>query len=135
MIRLKRPGFTLLELLVIISIISVLVSLAFLQAQKAQITARNTRAQSDLVALGKAVEQFKTDNGEQIYQAIGTTAQSGDQLTGTTDFRSFKDLFANQYHLEISSTPAGNYTYSYITSPLPRDAMHSPQETSLYPFY
>jgi prepilin-type N-terminal cleavage/methylation domain-containing protein len=58
----KCSGFTLLELLIVIAIISILASLAAVSYSSAQRRARDSQRQSDLKAIQNALEQYYADN-------------------------------------------------------------------------
>lgn len=58
-----RDGFTLLELLVVISIISILVAIITINFQDARESARDKIRQSDLKQLQLAIELYKSQNG------------------------------------------------------------------------
>lgn len=61
----KRPscGFTLLELLVVVAIISVLAALLLPVLRAARIKAKVVRAHADLRSIGTAIESYRLDQG------------------------------------------------------------------------
>lgn len=71
-----RSGFTLVELLVVISIISVLMAVLFASFSSARESARDSARQSDLKELQLAIELYKSQNGEYPAQGCGTPGSS-----------------------------------------------------------
>lgn len=67
----NKGGFTLVELLVVISIISMLSSTVLVTVTSARIKARDTRRVQDLAELKKAIDLYYDDNG--IYPLKNTT--------------------------------------------------------------
>jgi general secretion pathway protein G len=65
-------GFTLLELLVVISIIGILVSIGTVAFTTAQKTSRDSRRRADIRSMQDAFEQYIADNG--TYEACSTMA-------------------------------------------------------------
>jgi prepilin-type N-terminal cleavage/methylation domain-containing protein len=57
-----RKGFTLLELLIVISIIGILVAVATASYSSSQSKARNSRRMSDMKSVQNAAEQYFADN-------------------------------------------------------------------------
>lgn len=60
--KLKNKGFTLFELLVVVSIIGILLALGTVAYSNAQKSARDSRAMSDIKAMSQAFEQYYAAN-------------------------------------------------------------------------
>ncbi len=99
-----KKGFTLLELLVVIGIISVLVTMAVSSYSTAQKKARDTRRQSDLKTAQQAMEQCYSVNNFQ-YPII--TNNSG-VLSMTCPLPNDNITFS-------ISDPLNNISYQYST--------------------
>ena len=61
-VRIKQAGFTLLELLVVISLIGLLVGVGTVSYTSAQKKSRDSRRKSDLKAVQSAFEQYYSDS-------------------------------------------------------------------------
>ena len=77
--KIKKLGFTLLELLVVIGIIAVLVSLGASSYSTAQKKARDSKRKGDLRAIQSCMEQYYSDSNY-VYQVIVVV---GNGLTST----------------------------------------------------
>src|SRR5437016_10702440 len=62
--RLPSPGFTLLELMIVISILIILVSVALPQYQKTTMHASETMLRYDLDTMRKLIDQYSADKGK-----------------------------------------------------------------------
>lgn len=71
----KDKGFTLLELLVVISIVAVLVSLMTVAFSTVQARSRDTRRKEEIKAMQDALEQYYTNNSF-VYPANVTVCQT-----------------------------------------------------------
>jgi prepilin-type N-terminal cleavage/methylation domain-containing protein len=96
-------GFTLVELLVVISIIGVLATLVLLQLGTARSKARDAKRISDVNQIRSAVEQYFEDNGGEYPVAI-TAAELSDYMTQIP----VDPLTGNAY--EYSWTPVADPT-------------------------
>jgi prepilin-type N-terminal cleavage/methylation domain-containing protein len=68
----RQAGFSLLELLVVISIIGILVAISTVAFNVAQRSSRDGRRRADIKAMQSAFEQYRADNT--AYAACGTMA-------------------------------------------------------------
>ena len=64
----KRAGFTLIELLIVVAIIAILAAIAVPNFLEAQTRAKVSRVKSDMRSIGVAIESYRTDYNEYIYQ-------------------------------------------------------------------
>lgn len=76
---LNKWGFTLIELMIAISIIAVISAVGFTTFSQSQMRARDSRRKSDLRAISVALELFRQKNGR--YPCAGVTTQNEQSLT------------------------------------------------------
>ena len=76
----KRPGWTLVELLIVIVIIAILMSFLLVTVQMAMESANLSKCQSNLRQIGKAIAQFSNQNSG--YLPTNGGPQPGDISTG-----------------------------------------------------
>lgn len=103
-----RRAFTIVELLIVITLLLVLVGLVLSAAGYIQAKGKRARAEAEIAALSIALENYKADNG--IYPI--------DSTSGTTDALDARVMFdptAAQYtaaslflYKELSGDPIGN---------------------------
>src|SRR5438874_10249134 len=74
--NLQSLGFTLLELMIVISILIILVSVALPQYQKTTMHARETILRHDLVTMRKLIDQYSADKGK-LPQSLDDLVSTG----------------------------------------------------------
>ncbi len=108
----RKKGFTLLELLVVISIIAVLLAISASAFISSRVTARDAKRKTDIEQIRGALELFKADKGSYPNSANGGQ-DSGDAATAL--------LVLTQspvYMAKLPPDPGGlnNYYYQYISA-------------------
>jgi general secretion pathway protein G len=73
---LLSAGFTLIELMVVVSIIGVLMASGILAFSNAQQNARDARRRADIDAISKALEQYNVNTGVGLYPATASSITS-----------------------------------------------------------
>ena len=100
-----KKGYSLIELLVVISIIGILTALALVALQGAKTSGRDARRRGDLEQIRSALEIYKSD-----CQQYPATLTFGSSLTANCpDLRTYMSTVPND-----SQTPS--YTYYYNRS-------------------
>lgn len=102
--KVKSGGFTLVELLISITIIAILTIIALASYSYFQKSARDAKRQSDLKFIQSALEQFRADQGS--YPAAITVGRSMTSLDGK-----------RIYMITIPDDPKANPHYAYAGSP------------------
>src|ERR1043166_3361044 len=96
-----RRSFTLVELIVVLTIIFVLTGLVFTAAGYIQKKGARSRTESEMAALGSAVENYKSDNGNYPRDPGNGNCNNP---TSTTD-----NLVANDTGLKVGDPTGDNY--------------------------
>lgn len=114
--RLTRSGFSLIELLLVLVILSVLAALIMPRFTNRSEKARITAASTDIQNIGTALKMFEVDNGRFPTSAEGITAllQQPPGVTGWSgpylERKEFNDPWGNAY---IYRSPGQNNIDSY----------------------
>lgn len=90
----SQQGFSLIELLVVATIIIVLMTIGLVSYRSASRNSRNAKRQSDLESVRQALVLYKNDNSEYPDPAAadGTNAAFEEMLTTIVDYISFSSL-------------------------------------------
>ncbi|MFC1710224.1 type II secretion system protein [Patescibacteria group bacterium] len=99
---LKYSGFTMIELLVAISIIGIVLALSFFGIQNSRAVSRDARRKSDLESIRSSLELYYADCKE-----YPTSVASGDPITGDATCGS------NEYMDTVPDDPITDNVYYY----------------------
>ena len=110
-----RTGFSLLELLISISILSILAAVALPTLRTRLASARDARRLQDIKSIQQAIDQYFLDN--RSYPAIGTSGPGGWDVSSDGDFIPL--LVRGGYLPAVAQDPlnTGAYYYSYYLYP------------------
>lgn len=108
-------GFTLVELLVVITILGVLSTIGLVAFSSAQIRSRDTQRKSNLKQVASALELYFSDYGayplSNTGRIVSCPAPAGVCTWGSSEFSDSKTL----YFKTLPKDPASNYKYYYRT--------------------
>ena len=111
----KRSGFTIVELIIVITVIAILAIVSLFAYRGAQDRARFAAYKSDITKINDAITVYYGEKGYYPYDAsVGSTANTPYCITGTTSFMSNTGLAPSYINPmpKVSSTPNGTY-YAY----------------------
>ena len=113
--RLLTRGFTLVELMVVVTIMAILAAIVYANIGAASPKARDAERQADIRNLQTAIEQFKLKNGR--YPAMGCTP-GADQISGENDCSAYVAGLAPDYITVLpKDTKRGTAVgYAYVTN-------------------
>lgn len=118
----RRAGYTFVELLVVISIIGVLVSLALVGLRASRYKAKDVQRKSDLVAINRGVELYATEHAGKYpvsNSSIGCDSNYGNTLEEISDTSCAGEALRNSGAMDKipqSNDPNRPYTYQSFTT-------------------
>lgn len=95
----QKKGFTLIEILVVISIIAFLVSFSVVTLSDSRQKARDTKRYSDLNALTKAISMYHLDNG---FYPIADTIGADDFEYSHNHVDNFIEVLLTDEHMNVN---------------------------------
>src|SRR5689334_590676 len=113
--RLKSmQGFTLVELLIVISIIGILTTVTMMNYASSQQRARDTQRKNDFKVIRDSLEQYKLDQKTQTYPVAtsGSNATTGDFTTMAVPMASLGYL-KSPYPKDPKDNGSGIFQYRY----------------------
>ena len=111
----KKFGFTLVEILVVITVIGVLMAMAFVAYSGFRVSGRDNRRKADLANIASALEIYRADCGQYPVSITFGSALSGDQAQCSGNSYMAKvpvDPLNTGSSVYIYTSPAGNKTFS-----------------------
>ncbi len=106
----KRSGFTLIELIVVISILAIIAGAMIPRVASRMAQARDTRRLQDVKNIQTAIERFYIDKGRYPLPNANATYGGWDV---THDGNFIQELMDTGYLSELASDPVNDETYHY----------------------
>ncbi len=111
--RRNSPGFTIVELLIVIVIIGILAAIVIVAYNGIQARARDSQRQTDISAIAKALELYYIDNGRFPTSSGSTTINSSWSTTADASWQNFVTL-VKPYMGNVSSDPTSTPSVSVL---------------------
>ncbi len=127
-LRTKNSGFSLVELLITVSIIAILIAIGVASYATINRQSRDTKRKSDIEQIRSALEMYRADNGSYPSAGSGSwvaASSATDALIGLTPslvstYLSVvpRDPKSAQNYMYLASNPSGGAYYGYCLSAL-----------------
>lgn len=111
--RINSPGFTLIEILVAVSIIAIISAVGLAAYSKAQSVARDTKRRQDLVNIRTVLELYKQKNGTYPTTSSWVDSSAGGTWIPGLDASYMNSLPTDPQQSTNSCSPGTCYTYGY----------------------
>jgi type II secretion system protein G len=105
----KRTGFSLIEIILVVAIIALLAAIAVPNLLRAKVAANESSAQSTLKSIANALETYSISNGHYPTETSSLMGAAPPYLT--------KDYFAAPYNGYTFTPVLTDYTYSITAAP------------------
>jgi len=108
-----NSGFTLLELLVVITILGILASVGFGQYRTSQLKARDAQRKGDLANVARALEMYYSDHGCYPPSTSSGLIDVGGGLDWGTEFSTSEVVYMKMLPKDPLQDKDANYVYCY----------------------
>jgi prepilin-type N-terminal cleavage/methylation domain-containing protein len=96
----KRSGFTLVEIMIVVAIISLLAAITVPGWLRARKRSQATRVVNDLRLIDSAVDQYAVENSKVTGTTVNTTDWTQYMKRGSPLYNTGNDLFGNPYGVQ-----------------------------------
>lgn len=123
----KQPGFTIVELLIVIVVIGILAAITIVAYNGIQSRARDTQRKSDTTVITQALEYYYSINGEYPPSSGSTAINTSWSTTADASWQNLVNQLVPKYVSSLSVDPintkdifvassAANYSYAYYAN-------------------
>src|ERR1700730_5715915 len=112
----SKSGFTIVELIIVITIISLLTTIAIVSYTKVQSNARDTTRQQNVTSIDEALEKYYVNNGE--YPSVRSIVNN---FAGNTGAAVASKLNVDITALAMPQMPSGATNALTSTTPIAND--------------
>lgn len=115
----RKQGFSLIELLVVTTLIAVVLSAVVVSFQQANRSARDAKRKSDITELKGMLENYRLENGEYPDTVIGISGSAFDESDDGTFIETLSPDYKSRNYADPLPGQAEEYYYRYRKHSLP----------------